>query len=136
VTGAWEAGPSMRRVGRRILDARTAAGVTQQQLADVIGLGRSSVANMEGGRQSVDAVQLAQIARALRVGLGDLVRAEDLPPEPVAPHVVEIRTVYEVTCRTCGPGQPLDAARSREQAAQSRKDHIAEMLARENGEAP
>jgi transcriptional regulator with XRE-family HTH domain len=125
--------PYRRRVGQRILDARTEGGLTQQQLADQVGLTRSSIANIEAGRQSFDALQLAQFARALRVTLDALIRPEDLPPAPALPHVVEIRTLYEVTCRTCSPGQPIDVARDRDQAAQSRKDHIAEMHARDNG---
>jgi transcriptional regulator with XRE-family HTH domain len=127
--------PYQHRIGQRVLDARQAADLTQQQLADRVEMSRSSIANIEAGRQSIDALQLAQFARALRVTLDALIRPEDLPPEPALPHVVEVRTLFEVICRTCGPGEPVDVARDREQAAQSRKDHIAEMQARENGEA-
>lgn len=134
-----QASASMQRIGRRILDARTAAELTQQQLADRTGWTRSAVANVEGGRQGLDAVQLALAARALRVTLDDLIRPEDLPPEPVlpaAPHAVDVRVVYEVTCRTCPPGELVEVTSDKGQALQARKDHVAEMLAKESGGAP
>lgn len=133
-TVQWQPDEAMQRVGRRLAGARKAADMTQQRLADVMGVGRSSVANMEGGRQPVDAVQLALAARALRIPLDALLPAEDLPPAPALPHDVEIRVAYEVTCRTCSPGQPIDVARDKGQAARSRKDHIAEMQERGSGE--
>lgn len=60
-------------LGRRIIGTRTAAGITQQQLADFIGLGRSSVANIEAGRQRVPVTTLIKIARRLEVSLDALV---------------------------------------------------------------
>lgn len=126
--------PYQRRIGQRVFDARTAKDMTQQELADRIGLTRSSVANIEAGRQAFDAVQLAVIARALGVAMDELVRADDLPPEPAPPaplHEVEVRQVFEVTCLTCGPGQPMDAAPTRARANRVRRQHIADMQERE-----
>lgn len=124
---------AQRRIGRRILDARTTASLSQQQLADRVELSRSSIANIEAGRQSIDAVQLGLFARALRVSLDDLLRADDLPPEPPplpAPHLVTIERVYQVTCQTCAPGQPFDVRATRPEIQASRRDHIAEMRGR------
>lgn len=117
----------MQRVGQRIAEARQAAKMTQERLAVVIGLGRSSVANMEAGRQSVDAVQLALIARALHVGIDALLPGDDLPPEPELPHDVEVVRVWQVTCLTCAGGVS-HVYRDRAQADQARDEHIACLL--------
>lgn len=53
--------------GQRLNAARTAAGITQQQLADMVGLSRSSVANIEGGRQAPLAEQVIQHADVLGI---------------------------------------------------------------------
>jgi transcriptional regulator with XRE-family HTH domain len=121
----------MQRVGQRIAEARAVTGLSQQQLAAHLGLTRSSVANIEGGRQSVDAVQLAQLARALRVTLDALLPADDLPPAPPVPHVVEVVRVWQVTCRICDPGQPFWVAVTPALAEEARKAHVAEMLERD-----
>ena len=127
----WQASPCMQRVGLRIAEARNAAGLTQQQLAEVIGLTRTSVTNMEVGRQSIDAVQLAQIARALRTTLDALLPADDLPPALPVPHSVEVVRVWQVTCRTCNPDEPFRVAVTPAQAEEVRKAHVADMLERD-----
>jgi transcriptional regulator with XRE-family HTH domain len=53
------------RIGRAISAGRRAAGLTQQQLADVAGLTRSSIANCEAGRQRIPSAKLAIIATML-----------------------------------------------------------------------
>jgi transcriptional regulator with XRE-family HTH domain len=54
-------------VGRRIREARTGATLTQAQLASLAALTRSSVANIEAGRQRVPLHVLALIADALGI---------------------------------------------------------------------
>lgn len=51
--------------GAAIQAARLAAGLTQQQLADIAGLTRSSLANIEAGRQRTPSTKLATIAATL-----------------------------------------------------------------------
>lgn len=55
----------LARTGAAIQAARLAAGLTQQQLADIAGLTRSSIANTEAGRQRVPSTTLATIAATL-----------------------------------------------------------------------
>ncbi len=58
--------------GRRVRTARDAAGLTQQQLADRLGLTRSSIANMEAGRQKALLHMTAAIAETTGVAAADL----------------------------------------------------------------
>jgi transcriptional regulator with XRE-family HTH domain len=59
-------------LGRRVRDARTDAGVTQAHLAEEIQMTRSSVANLEAGRQRVPLHLLFAIADTLGVEPGSL----------------------------------------------------------------
>jgi transcriptional regulator with XRE-family HTH domain len=56
-----------RRLAGRIREARTIAGLTQQQVADRAELSRASVANIELGMQAVTVHQLLLLSRALSV---------------------------------------------------------------------
>ncbi|MFD6073739.1 helix-turn-helix transcriptional regulator [Amycolatopsis lurida] len=60
-------------VGSKIKETRTREKVTQTELAKTLGLTRSSVANIEAGRQRVQLHGLAQIALILKVDISDLV---------------------------------------------------------------
>jgi transcriptional regulator with XRE-family HTH domain len=51
--------------GQRLNTARVAVGITQTQLAERLGLTRSSIANIEAGRQSPSAEQVVDTATAL-----------------------------------------------------------------------
>lgn len=51
--------------GQRVNAARTTAGVTQTELGERLGMSRSSVANIEAGRQAASAEQVIQTAEAL-----------------------------------------------------------------------
>ena len=59
-------------VGLRVRRARLESGLTQDDLARSLLLARSSVANLEAGRQRVPAHTLLLAAHALHVALGDL----------------------------------------------------------------
>src|SRR5258708_10381000 len=111
----------LRRAGIRVRVARDASGMTQQQLADHIGITRSSVANLEAGRQDMTISRLAGIALILNLDLASLVTMEELAP---APHIVTVMPVFEVSCRTCG-SLVIDITDSRPKAQQSKAEHIA-----------
>lgn len=61
--------PFYKEVGRRILEARLRRKpkLTQQGLADLVSLTRTSITNVEKGRQKFLLHTLADIARALQV---------------------------------------------------------------------
>lgn len=64
-----------RALGVRIREVRRSAELTQQQLADQIGVSRGSIANIELGDQAPPPYRLAVIAMVLRVQPGDLLPA-------------------------------------------------------------
>ncbi len=115
-----------QRVGARIKAARDAAGLTQEQVALRVGMVRSSIANLEAGRQDMNISRLALVAAAVNLNLADLIQPEDLPempPLPPPPHEVAVRQVYEVECMTCRA--VLGAEPDRAKAAAIKRDHIA-----------
>jgi len=60
-------------IGERIRAARVHARTTQTELGQRVGLTRSSIANIEAGRQRVMIHTLLQVADALEVVLADVV---------------------------------------------------------------
>jgi len=61
-----------RALGARIRQAREKAGVKQDQLGRAVDLSRTSITNIEQGRQGVQAYLLARIAHVLGWSVGDL----------------------------------------------------------------
>jgi transcriptional regulator with XRE-family HTH domain len=59
-------------LGRRVRERRTALRLTQDALASELGLQRTSIANLERGRQRISAEAVAILAAALRVSPAEL----------------------------------------------------------------
>lgn len=53
------------RIGRQVADIRKEQGLTQQQLADIVGMQRNHISRIESGKFSVGLDTLAAIAKAL-----------------------------------------------------------------------
>jgi transcriptional regulator with XRE-family HTH domain len=71
-------------IGRRVKEARQHAGLTQTELASRLELTRSSVANIEAGRQRVTIHWLIQIAEELDVPVTRLlVTRSEVPGDTV-----------------------------------------------------
>jgi transcriptional regulator with XRE-family HTH domain len=68
-----------RALGRRVAEARKAQGLSQQQLADELGIAQQTLAHYEVGRLRVAVAQLPQLARALATTVEDLVGEEPRP---------------------------------------------------------
>jgi transcriptional regulator with XRE-family HTH domain len=66
-------------LGRRIAEARKARGLTQQQLADELGMPQQTLAHYEVGRVRVAVAQLPLFARALAVTVDELIGEESTP---------------------------------------------------------
>jgi transcriptional regulator with XRE-family HTH domain len=60
-------------IGERVARARDVAGLSQVELARAVGVARTSITNLEGGRQRVTLDHLFKIAQALGVELRDLI---------------------------------------------------------------
>ena len=71
-----------RSFGEALLKARKQAKISQQQLADLLIVNRSSVANWEAGRRLPDATMITRIAEALAVDLPILFEAANEDAEP------------------------------------------------------
>jgi transcriptional regulator with XRE-family HTH domain len=82
--------PLYREIGTRIRARRLQLVKTQEELAKVVGLSRPSLANIEGGRQTLLVHQLCLIAEALNLPTHDLlpeyrVIKGDIAEEPIMP---------------------------------------------------
>lgn len=63
----------LRKFGERVRQLRLGRKLSQEVLADEAGLDRSYIGGVERGERNVSLVNIERIARALGVGLGDLV---------------------------------------------------------------
>jgi DNA-binding XRE family transcriptional regulator len=65
-------GPFYREFGKRLSQARRAAKITQAALAQAVGLSRTSIVNIEKGRQPVPIDLAIRMATSLGTGIVDL----------------------------------------------------------------
>lgn len=70
--------PVLALIGARLAAARYAAGLTQDQAARAAGLTRSSIANIEYGRQDVPVSKLACLIRAYSADPAAIIQARDI----------------------------------------------------------
>jgi DNA-binding XRE family transcriptional regulator len=84
-------GPFYREFGRKLSLARRAARITQEALAQAVGLSRTSIVNIEKGRQPV-AIDLAiRMARSLDTTMFDLLPGAK--PAPKADIASELQRI-------------------------------------------
>jgi|SRR5579864_1646693 len=65
-------GPFYREFGKKLSEARQAAKITQAALAQSVGLSRTSIVNIEKGRQPVPIDLAIRMATSLGTGIVDL----------------------------------------------------------------
>jgi transcriptional regulator with XRE-family HTH domain len=65
--------PAYRRLREWLVEARRARGISQAQLADILGRPQSFISKYERGERRLDFVEVLEIAAALRVDACDLV---------------------------------------------------------------
>lgn len=85
-----------RGVGKRVRLLRTRARMTQEQLADSLGVTRSSIANLEAGRQRSPLHLYVGIAQALGVSMTDLVEDAGATPDSLPRLPDEVSREMEV----------------------------------------
>lgn len=66
-------------IGENILTARKHAGLTQEALAEAVGVSRQTIAKWEAGESTPDLDMAGALAKALEISLDDLVQI-GLPP--------------------------------------------------------
>lgn len=74
--------PLLREIGRRIAKVRRAKGMTQEKLAESVGLEPTTISRQETGHRSMSISTLALVAKELGVGVGDLLDSRRPLPEP------------------------------------------------------
>lgn len=67
-------------LGRRIKALRNANNLTQEQLADSIGVSRQKYARIENGTNSITLDYLSKIADRLGISVGDITKVLDESP--------------------------------------------------------
>lgn len=96
----WLAASRFRtQYGRRLMAARMDAGLTQAELATQVGLSRSSVGNIEAGRQGQLAEQVMAAARAAHVDprwlLTGWVQGTREPLDVITQHISALRKLAD-----------------------------------------
>ena len=104
--------PSARRpeavypaFGRRLRELREKKRVPQQELATFSGLTRSSIANIESGKQRVLLHQVLQFAVILDVAVGDLLSSNLENREILATETADEKQEYLERVRSLAAGQ-------------------------------
>ena len=64
--------PALKKLGVRLRALREHQGLSQEELADRAGIGRSYMSGIERGVRNCSTLHLVRLARALRVRAGDL----------------------------------------------------------------
>ena len=76
-------------LGERLYQLRRSRGMSQEQLAERIGVSRQTISKWEGGLSTPDLEKLIALADCFQISLDSLVRAEELStPEREAPPAV------------------------------------------------
>jgi transcriptional regulator with XRE-family HTH domain len=75
-------GPFYKALGLNIGKARKEAGYTQDDLAKTLKLSRTSITNIEKGKQPVQAHVLAELAQTLKTSVAALIPSKSASEEP------------------------------------------------------
>jgi transcriptional regulator with XRE-family HTH domain len=70
-------------LGRRIRKARKNLHLTQQELADFLDLNRTSITNIEKGKQKLLAYMLVEFATKLKVTVNELLPENNIKPKEI-----------------------------------------------------
>jgi transcriptional regulator with XRE-family HTH domain len=79
-------------IGENIHRIRILTGISQEDLANQVGLARTSITNIEMGKQKIQIHTLYQIAQILSVGISELLPA----PEPSSQDLHQLLEKQEI----------------------------------------
>lgn len=83
-----------KAIGQRIKEARARNGVSQEQLAEKVGLSTAHTSHIETGNTKVSLPALVQIANALNVSMDELICDSSVKAKPVFENEIT-RTVQD-----------------------------------------
>lgn len=89
------------KIGHRIAELRHAAGIRQEDLAEKIGLSRSSVANIEIGRQELSITHLQNIADVLGSSVAEIACTPSMPWLELARRTFKSEREYQQLAEQC-----------------------------------
>jgi transcriptional regulator with XRE-family HTH domain len=113
-------GPFYKALGVKLEEARQRAKYTQEDLASAVGLSRTSITNIEKGRQPVQAHILARFAEVLNTSIVALVPHRGDVDDPTvtnkiatyqAPTQVWVKRVISTYSEEEGYGSPKDTGK-------------------------
>lgn len=88
--------PSHHAIGDRIARFRKAQGLTQQQLAEHIGVTRTVITDYESGRVRIYDEMLARLAKTLGISTDAILGLDPVTTPPEAPSLRLIKRVAEI----------------------------------------
>jgi transcriptional regulator with XRE-family HTH domain len=102
--------PFYRQFGQLVAEFRRKKGISQEVLADGLGLSRTSITNIEKGRQPVQLHSLYLIARLLAVELKELLPSPQVFETTQHPERISVsRSEWLETMNLKLPGGEIDA---------------------------
>lgn len=72
--------PFIEKLSKSIRGARKVAKLTQDELADMVGLSKASISGYETGRKTPSVETVALIAEACQISISELIPKADLIP--------------------------------------------------------
>jgi Zn-dependent peptidase ImmA (M78 family)/transcriptional regulator with XRE-family HTH domain len=69
-------------LGRRLREARENRRLTQEQAAQAIGISRTALVHIEGGKRSLSTLELSELAKLYHRSVADFFTEEDVQPSP------------------------------------------------------
>lgn len=89
-------------LGARIKELRRTKSLSQEQLAELVGLAPKFISRIEVGRSSPSLETIENIARALQVEIRDLFEFVHLQPGEITPQAIEelLQDMDDKTART------------------------------------
>ena len=85
-----------QQLGQRIAQHRKAQGLTQVQLAEILGVAQQTLAHYEGGRLRIAAAMLQPVANALSINIEDLINATPKAKKKRGPASVLQRQIEQI----------------------------------------
>ena len=79
-----------QQFGKKLRQTRREAGLSQADLAIALGLTRTSISNIENGRQGVPLCTFGKMVQVLKVQPGTLLPASDVPSASPSPALLSL----------------------------------------------